>query len=533
MTQPGPGGQQEPDAFDTIVQNYDTPADTDHVGGAAEAALILTELGYTERFIKRYEGKLLFVPNVGWHVYRDGRWDLDEMNEALNATRFLPGKLQEEHLADQLIGVTENELYGAIKNVSKIGTRGAILRAAEVDPRMKASVTELNKDPWVLNLENGTLNLKTGARREWDPADLITQRARVSWEEDAECPRFDALLSHAFPGPEGEEMIKYLWRVIGYSLTGVTSAQAFFFLWGVKGSSKSTITECLVEMLGGYAHMLNEYALVGSEQQHPTWIVDLIGKRMVVKDELDKRKRINTARLNSMVGGAKQRARKMARDEVDVPISCKIWITTNPRPPMGDGADGVWRRIHPVEFKHTIPKDEMVPDYGKMLAVEEGAGILRKAVEALWEVLDLGDGVVTFKSLGVPQAVSSSAEEYQQLDDEYGDFMGDCLEVTGDDSDWVGNDDIMRLHKEWCEGSNVKPMTQVALSKMLTALNVKRSERPVQVWQALAIGERAKKKMRGFHGLKVAEGADGNPRARWFPVQNLDGTVPDTVPKGD
>lgn len=532
MTQPSSTGGD--DAFAAIVENFhNTVTEEDHAGGGAEAALVLTELGFTERFIRKYEGKFLFVPNVGWHTYRDGRWDFDEMNEVLNATRFLTDKIQREHLDGELIGVTEAELRGVIRSVSKIGTRRAILAAAEVDPRMKVSVVDLNRDPWSLNVGNGTLDLKTGTRRDWDPADRITQRANVEWDEHAECPRFDALLSHAFPGAEGEEMIRYLWRVIGYSLTGVTSAQAFFFLWGVKGSSKSTITECLVEMLGGYAHMLNEYALVGSEQQHPTWIVDLIGKRMVVKDELDKRKRINTARLNSMVGGAKQRARKMARDEVDVPMSGKIWITTNPRPPMGDGSDGVWRRIHPVEFKHAIPKDEMVPDYGKMLAVEEGAGILRKAVEALWEVLELGGGVVTFRSLGVPQAVSSSAEEYQQLDDEYGDFLGDCFEITGDQRDFIGNEDIMRLHKDWCEAANVKPMTQVALGKALTALGLTRTDRGHQVAQINSFTETKRKKMRGYFGVKVADGADANPRMRWFPVQNLDGTVPETVPEGD
>lgn len=511
MTQPGPGGQQEPDAFDTIVQNYDDTAEQDHIGGGAEAALILTELGYTERFIRKYEGKLLFVPNVGWHVYRDGRWDLDEMNEALNATRFLPAKLQDEFLNDQLIGVTENELHGAIRNVSKIGTRGAILRAAEVDPRMKVSVTELNKDPWVLNLEDGTLELKTGRRREWDPADRITQRAAVKWVEDAECPRFDALLAHAFPGPEGEDMIKYLWRVIGYSLTGVTSAQAFFFLWGVKGSSKSTITECLVEMLGGYAHMLNEYALVGSEQQHPTWIVDLIGKRMVVKDELDKRKRINTARLNSMVGGAKQRARRMARDEVDVPMSAKIWITTNPRPPMGDGADGVWRRIHPIHFKNAIPREEMVPDYGKMLAVEEGAGILRKAVEALWEALEVGEGVVTFKSLGTPASVVAGAEDYQESDDEHNAFFEDILCKAGED-DWVAIEDLVSIHNTWCEDTNTKPLTKIMLGKALTERGFKKAN-PRKAMDASGKTQT----VRGFTGVRINVGG-GVGVIRWRAV---------------
>lgn len=517
MTQPGSTGGD--DAFAAIVENFhNTRAEDDHAGGGAEAALVLTELGFTERFIRRYEGKLLFVPNVGWHTYRDGRWAYDEMNEALNATRFLTEQIQREHLNGDLIGVTDAELRGVIRSVSKIATRAAILRAAEVDPRMKVAVTELNADPWVLNTLDGTLELKTGVRRDWNPADRITQRANVVWDEHAECPRFDALLAHAFPGPEGEAMIRYLWRVIGYSLTGVTSAQAFFFLWGVKGSSKSTITECLGEMLGGYAHMLNEYALVGSEQQHPTWIVDLIGKRMIIKDELGKR-RINTARLNSMVGGSTQRARRMARDEVDVPMSGKIWITTNPRPPMGDGADGVWRRIHPVHFKHAIQRDEMIPDYGKMLAAEEGPGILRKAVEALWEALEVGGGTITFKSLGTPAAVVADAEDYQEIDDPYGAFFDDIITKSEDPSAWLSNVDLMRVHEQWCMSHRVDPMSPVVFSKALTERGFVRAK-PLKAFNA----DGKKMLQRGFLGIAVDIDGGTSP-VIWRPVTVAPATV--------
>jgi putative DNA primase/helicase len=301
--------------------------------------------------------------------------------------------------------------------------------------------------------------------------------------------------------------------VIGYSLTGVTSAQAFFFLWGVKGSSKSTITECLVEMLGGYAHMLNEYALTGSEQQHTTWIVDLIGKRLLVKDELTVKK-INTARLNSMVAGVRQRARKIARDEVDVPITGKIWITTNPRPPMGDGSDGVWRRIHPVHFKNAIAKDDMIPDYGKMLAVEEGAGILRKAVEALWEALEIGEGTITYKSLGTPRSVVADAEDYQEIDDTYGAFFADVIGKS-DESEgetWISNVDIMRVHESWCTANRVDTMHPVQLSKALTERGYVRAK----PCKAVTVDGK-KMTQRGFTGLTI--NVDGGLTMLWQRLQ--------------
>ncbi len=486
------------EAFRSIVESLTEPT---HLGGTIEAALMLTELSFVERFIQLYRNKVMFVPGVGWYAYRNHVWQLDELEDVLELTKTLIPLVQAEWLDGKLIGVTQSQYESAMKSISRYSTRSAILKAAALDQRLKVHVTRLNADPWILNTENGTLDLRTGALRDGDPRDCITQQAAVKFDENAECPRFDALLRHAFP--DNDEMIEYIWRVLGYCLTGVTDDQAFFFMWGVKGSSKTTIAEVMISLMGGYAQWLNEGAIVGSESQHPTWIVDLLGKRLVVKDELDGRKRINTARLNSIVSGISQRAHKMGMNEVDVPLSLKLMITTNPRPPMGDSHNGIWRRIQPMEFIHRIEADDIVVNYGAILAAEEGPGILNRCLAGLRDYLGANpEGALRLRP---PAFVTAGVEEYRDMEDEHGAFITDCLEYTGDEDDWIANPDLQLVYTTWCGENNVRPLSSIALGKLLTAAHFKKSTPR----RAVNVATNKRQAQRGFTKLRltVTEGS--------------------------
>lgn len=425
--------------------------------------LHLNESANVDRFLNLFKKRFMFVPAMGWYQWDGNRWAADELGEAFSNTQAVVTVLDKE-LDDFLNSPTgqqleEDEVEKVKKGVAAWRTktlgirfRQALLAGAE--PEMAVRAVDLNKDLWSLVVRNGTLDLRTRVLRPSLPEDWNTQCANVEYKTDADCPRFDALLAHAFAGDE--ELIAYVWRVLGYTLTGSVAEQSFFFLHGVKGSGKSTICEIMLELLGDYGMKMDEESLFGVNQ-HPTWIADLLGKRMLFKDELNQKRKINTALVNTLVSGGNLRGRKMRRDFTDVPMQGKLYMATNHKPPMGNAADGVWRRIKPVHFAHPVPEQEKVLDYARQLVEEEGSGILLKALEGLRDYLEHG--------MRTPSGVTADAEAYQEDEDELKPFILDVLEK---DKGWVCNEDVYAVYKTWCEAGGIKPMTNIELGKHLT-----------------------------------------------------------------
>lgn len=477
--------------------------------------LNLNESANVDRFVKLFAGRFMFVPGIGWYEWNGVRWQLDELGSAFSQTQAVATVLDME--LDQYLNsaagqqLEEEEAASLRKAVSAFRTKTLGIRSrqqilAGAESEMGVLVSELNKDTWSLVVGNGTLDLATGELRSSSPADRNTQVAAVVWDPQAQCPRFDDVLAFAFDGDA--EMISYIWRVLGYTLTGSTKEQRFFFLWGKPGSGKSTICEVMRHVLGDYAVELDEEALFGGG--HPTWVADLIGKRMIFKDELNQKRRINTAVINKLVSGGTMKGRKMRKDWVDIPVHGKLFITTNHRPPMGNAADGVYRRLQPVWFQRPVPVADKVLDYFRVLGEEEGAGILRKALEGL---RDYNEG-----GLRPPSSVGEQVEDYKDAEDDFGPFMEDFLVNTGDEADWLAYDDLMALYMGWAASGNVKPMTVNEVIKHLLEAGFKRAPKTVRAANSLT-GVRMPK--RGLVGTRVAIENTGLltfGKPQWTPV---------------
>lgn len=467
------------------------------------STLHMNESANVDRFSKLFRERFMFVPGMGWYEWDGNCWREDTLGSSFSQTQAVATVLDMEmdEYANSPAGLAmeEEELTKLRKTMSAfrtktlgVRTRKSLLEGAEAE--MGHNADELNADKWSLVVRNGTLDLRTGELRESQPGDLNTQCASVSYEQEAACPQFDALLDFAFNG--NQEMISYMWRVLGYTLTGSTAEQSFFFLWGVRGSGKTTICEIMGHVLGDYALLLDEESLFGANQ-HPTWIADLLGKRMIFKDELNQKRRMNTALVNTLVSGGKMRGRKMKKDFANIRVDGKLFIATNHRPPMGNAQDGVFRRLKPVYFSRAVGEQEKVLDYAAKLAAEEGSGILLKALEGLRDYL--GDGVKP--SLRTPAQVIADAEDYQDSEDELGPFVLDHLENVQDGGEdlWVCNEDLFTLYKSWCEAGGLKPMSQIELSKHLKEMGF----RPSKVVKAVNGHSGTKMNKRGWFGMKI------------------------------
>lgn len=480
-----------------------------------------SDAGNVERFAQCFESEVLHVPGVGWHRWNGTMWKLDEMNDALDLTGHVAAQVLTEYHGDEsLTDVQLRDWRQHFKYTSSLRGRKAILELAGVDSRLKCHVSALNSDPWSLVLPNGTLDLKTQTLRESRAEDRNTLCGGVLHDKDATSPQFDALLEYAFPGDPA--MQAYVLRVLGYMLTGIVSEQALFFLWGMRGSAKSTLCEIMLHLLGSYASALPENALTGSGNEHPTWIVDLTGKRMVYQDELNERAKLNTGRINRLTGTEiAMKGRKMGKDFVDITIKAKIMISTNHRPRMGSIENGIWRRLQPWHFKHAISDDKRIRDYSRLLVEQEGSGILNRCLAGLQDFLYGGLG------LAVPQIVVDGAKDYQESEDTLTAFIEDHFINTGDPTHWIANVDIFAAYESWCTASGVKQADALSGQQLTERMSdagfqrMRDDKGKTKVIKAQRPLQPGSKPQRGFIGIQFAEDAYNLDTPRWLPVTPL------------
>lgn len=219
----------------------------------------LTELGNAQRFARMQQGRLRYVHAWRrWLAWDGRRWSRDESEAEIAAAKRVVYALRAEvaallmqaSRADELAAGRADELAKfATKSATNRGLRAAVA-LAQSDPALATSASALDADPWLLNVANGTIDLRTGRIRSHDPADLITQLAPVEFDPRAECPTWDAFLMRVLPDPAVRDWVH---RFCGYSISGDVGEQVLAFFLGCGANGKSTLLRAVQDVLGDYA----------------------------------------------------------------------------------------------------------------------------------------------------------------------------------------------------------------------------------------------------------------------------------------
>jgi len=511
-----------------VVAGGDGDSSGDGLGGAGGARVSdadgavgdarVRELNDTANALRFYEllcDQVIFVPGIGWHLWTDGLWVPDRKARVLDMTQAVCASRREDVMRAVMDGADGSEMKELNKfyhYTSGYNGRKRIEALASTDVRLAVDSADLNPDPWAMRVQNGTLDLRTGELRPSHQRDRHTLTAGVAFDADARCPGFDALLKTVLPNAA---IANYLLRVCGYMLTGAVSEQAFFFLFGVPKAGKSTICEVLQRVLGDYAHVADDNLLYES-MEHPTNLASLLGKRLVVHDELSRTRRLNTSRLNQFTGSGTLRGRLMRQDYFNVPIQFKLMITANHRPSMGGSAvDGVWRRLKLIRFETPIQEDKRVRDYAAVLVEEEGPGILNRFLTGLADWRQV-------QGLGEPGDVAAEAEAYRDDEGVFEQFEKECLRRVRADA-WVANATMYGYYEAWCKANGHKPDAGTTLSKTLRDAGYTRAAPCYAQWH-MHDGTVEKAVHRGWMGVQVVVERHGG--------MGLYGAVPVWVPVG-
>ncbi len=413
-----------------------------------------SDLGNAERLAHRHGAELRYCPTwKRWLVWDGRRWRQDDTGEIVRrAGATVRGIVNEAAGA-------ERESWKALLKWAATSESAARIKAmislCESLPGIPVMHSDLDRNPWLLNVENGTLDLRVGELRPHDRADLITKLAPVAYDPAAECRRWLALVDRAMGGRA--DLVAFLQRAVGYSLTGSVREQCLFLFHGGGANGKSTIVESLLALLGDYATAGAPNLLMERPgDPHPTEVADLCGARMVHCPETQKGRRWDEALLKKLTGGDTLKARRMCQDFWGFEPTHKLFVSANHRPRVSGTDHGIWRRIKLVPFLVTIPEHEQDRDLLVKLRAE-WPGILRWAVQGCLDWQRYG--------LGLPEEVRDATAAYRQEQDILGDFL--AARCVLDPQIKIARQELRKAYESWCEETGERPHSARTLAAEL------------------------------------------------------------------
>ncbi len=436
----------------------------------------LTDLGNARRLVARHGHDLRYVgPWKKWLVWDGGRWCPDEIGEvSRRAKETVISIYAEAETADD---------ETARKNVAKWGMRSeaekqirAMVQLARTEVGIPVLPSALDTDHWLLNCANGTLDLRLGELREHTREDLITKQTSAIYDDNAACPQWLAFLDRITNSDR--ELQSFLQRAVGYSLTGDTSEQALFILYGSGSNGKSTFLEVVRRLLGDYSlHTPTETLMVKRGQSIPNDLARLAGARLVTAAETEDGHRLAEGLVKQLTGGDTITARFLNREFFDFQPTFKLFLAANHKPQVRGSDHATWRRIRLIPFTVTIPNEEQDKRLLAKLTTEL-PGILRWAVEGCraWQRVGLDE----------PSPVRSATAGYREEMDILGQFLEARCTVTPEAR--VSSTPLYIAYKSWCEDNGEQALTQTAFSLRLKERGLeKRKCGGVIKWRGLGL----------------------------------------------
>ena len=414
----------------------------------------LTDLGNCERFIRDHGDQVRFdASRNAWLAWDGRRWATDSKGSAAAlAYQTMRGIFREA--ADEPDQKKFLQLAKHAKSSESAGRIAAMLHLAAQHPRLRMSFEETDLDPFLFNIENGTLDLKKLELRRHDRADKLTKLAPVAFDPSATCPTFDAFLARSLPS---EGVRTFLQRFAGYLLTGDVREQTLTFFYGDGHNGKSTLTGILQELLGDYARQGAPDLLISKQNDaHPAEQAVLKGARLVVCSEVEAGRSFAEARVKQLTGGDTITARHMYGSWFEFKPTHKLILHANHKPAVRGTDWAIWRRIRLVPFAVEIPESERDPLLKEKLRAEL-PGILAWAVRGCAEWQREG--------LTLPPDVRAATTDYRRAEDKVGRFLAECCQRDAEGLATSGQ--LYRAFQTWCDTNGERAWSQQAFSKEL------------------------------------------------------------------
>lgn len=420
----------------------------------------MTDLGNARRFITQHERDVRAVTSMRrpWYVWEGPRWIQDDTGEierrakaTVRAIYDEAGRMPDEETRDAL-------LKHAAKSESASRIRG-MLELAATEPEINLTPDQLDQNDWLFNVENGTINLKTGELQPHRRKDLITKLAPVEYDPEAAAPRWEQFLHEIMCGDD--ELVRFLQSAIGYTMTGNVGEECLFFCYGKGANGKSTLLEILRRVFGDYGQQADFRTFLTRRSEGPRDdLAGMHGARFIAASEADDQYGFDSTILKQLTGADTIRARHLYERSFEFKPKHKLWLAANHKPIVKEQTVAFWRRMRLIPFVATFTANQR--DRGLRETLEkELPGILRWAVA----------GALQWQREGLkePRAVRRATSAYREENDLLGEFFSAHCELIP--NAWSATTQLYRAFTEWwldTRGPRSAPVSLSWFSRMLS-----------------------------------------------------------------
>ena len=377
-----------------------------------------TDLANARRFVARYgkQARYCFAWKK-WLVWDGVRWQVDTLGAVRKVAQSVADDVWTQF---RLAGRDADSQRWASYTASERGMR-RMLAGAEV--RLAVTPGELDDYPWLLNCQNGVLDLRTGELLPHDSSWMLTKLCPVEFQAEATSELWERTVGEMMS--QDPEMITLLQQLAGYFLTGDVQEQVMPILIGDGANGKSTFIDAIAGVLGDYATPLDPTVIVSkwSDEVHPTGRSVLAGRRLAIACETSENCQLNEAAVKVLTGKDAITTRQMREDHWSFLPTHKMVLVTNHLPVIKGTDYGIRRRLLPIPFRRRFSPEECDKGLPERLK-SENQGILAWMVRGCREWQQ--------KGLQVPASVQATAARYRSEQDLIGELIATlCVAEAG------------------------------------------------------------------------------------------------------
>jgi len=397
----------------------------------------LTDLGNSERFSKQHKHHARWCEEKGcWLIWNGQYWVTDK---DLQIVKYAHDTVRS--INDEARNCSENEEFSikrhALRSESSMRIHAMLDHAK---PYMAISMSEFENDPLFINVQNGILDLRTGVLSPHQSDRFFSRIIDTLFDPAAKCFHWERFLT-VITGAD-QDLMDFLQRAVGYSLTGLTDEQCLFFIYGPGKNGKTTFIETLHMIFGDYSIKTDAKLLLEDKNfNDKQYAAQLVGIRFVSANEVADCKRMNETVIKDLTGGDKILARSLYKEPFTFKPSHKLWMYGNNKPQITGQDEGIWRRIRVIPFTVSIPKESTLPQSVLLQQFkEEASGILSWAVRGCldWQ----RNGLV------IPKSVQEATSEYRYEEDVVQHFIDDVC--VSEASGQIEKNELFQLFRAWC-----------------------------------------------------------------------------------
>ena len=470
-------------------------------GHRPELRRTLTDLGNAERFVETHGQNVRYShPMRRWYDYDGRRWRTDDIGQVERRMKATVRSIYAEAAGAE----AEQERKALADHAKRSEATKRItdaLRLARSEEGVPILPEALDADPWLFNVENGTVDLRTGVLRGHRREDHITKLAPVEYRQDAKAPRFLRFLDEIFDG-DGD-LISFVQRFAGYSLTGSTEERVFAILHGTGKNGKTTLVELFRDVLGDYAANTNAETILSRRNEGiNNDVAALKGARFVSAAEVEQDRRLAESKVKNLTGKDTVTARFLYSEPFEFRPEFKLWLSTNNKPVIRGTDDAIWDRVRLIPFGQRFDgarRDLKLPEKLR----EELPGVLAWMVQGCLEWQREG--------LGEPEKVRAATEGYRAEQDVLAAFIEERC-IVGSEA-WVKFSDLYGAYQHWCEEAGEKAETKRRLGNRLKERGFEPDRGTGNVPIRRGIGLRDDRHPDLERGTRVTENRDSYPSA--------------------